>query len=637
MKAIVITLLVVAAGLGCRRGPPRTADRDADGNRPNLLVDSLSPPVPCTNDGWCPAGPYLPQVQVLEDPAESWALVEGRWLFVKRIGKGWKSIPLPEDGVAEIGAGGDGMVWVLGWPCGRRAERAACSTTHAYQYVAGRWVAHALPGHVYSIWGVHPGDVWAVGGKNGKDGSRAQVSHWTGVVWVPQPIDADQVHPWGVLKKALGIGVNDVWAAGGRTIIHWDGRKWKSMPPILVDDFGESRKEPQHDRSALCDYREIFLDAGRIVIASVPAYLGCTAQIQEQGLGWLTAREMHSPADRELWGRDGGVPLGESALSFKRAGRTMFSVAKDGGSIWVGYEGWWDRESNGNQAVVASFDGRTWQEHTFDPKGLSFSGSDWEGKQYSTVAVGDAVYSLSTSNGLACFRDGRWDFSHASVQAIFATKDLPLFILSPVGLERWSSFPGAKTGAVGLRDDQSRLHLPAAVWASAADEAWVIAKLLLPIGRRMEQVERPQVFHAVFDEPSRILEETAAPLCTYRGIHGTGKTDVWIVGDEGCILHFNGIDWSRSPSGVKEDLYAVWACTAGEAWAVGEGGTILQWDGKAWRSRSSGTAKDLFGITGCLSNDIWVVGARGTVRKHGRDNVEPAPSISGRGGRYESR
>jgi photosystem II stability/assembly factor-like uncharacterized protein len=130
--------------------------------------------------------------------------------------------------------------------------------------------------------------------------------------------------------------------------------------------------------------------------------------------------------------------------------------------------------------------------------------------------------------------------------------------------------------------------------------------------------DEPQVYAARFAGAPGTLDRVPAPACTYRGIHGSGRDDVWIVGDEGCILHFDGVEWSRIASEVKDDLYAVSACGPTEAWAVGEGGTVLQWNGTAWRSRSSGTANDLLGVTGCLSDDVWAVGAAGVVLKHAK-------------------
>jgi len=221
------------------------------------------------------------------------------------------------------------------------------------------------------------------------------------------------------------------------------------------------------------------------------------------------------------------------------------------------------------------------------------------------------------SNGLAAYRDGKWQFVTGSYLAVWTRTGMPLFVASPVGVERWSSLPnGRMTGVARLRNDQSRLGRPAAIWAGRTDEAWAVAKLLDGAGKGRAASENTRVLRARFVGTSGVLDVVPAPYCNYRGIHGTGNANVWIVGDRGCILHFDGVEWSRTTSGVQDDLYAVAACAPNEAWAVGEGGTILQWDGQTWRSRNSGTTNDLLGIAGCTPSDVWVVGEAGTALRH---------------------
>lgn len=65
-------------------------------------------------------------------------------------------------------------------------------------------------------------------------------------------------------------------------------------------------------------------------------------------------------------------------------------------------------------------------------------------------------------------------------------------------------------------------------------------------------------------------------------VSGSSASDVWAVGDNGTILHYDGKTWSGVPSGVSNRLTGVWAPSATEAWISGTNGALLRWDGKDW-------------------------------------------------------
>jgi len=44
-----------------------------------------------------------------------------------------------------------------------------------------------------------------------------------------------------------------------------------------------------------------------------------------------------------------------------------------------------------------------------------------------------------------------------------------------------------------------------------------------------------------------------------RGVYGTGPNDVWAVGANGAVLHFDGNTWTPMNLGNGETLNAVWA------------------------------------------------------------------------------
>lgn len=87
---------------------------------------------------------------------------------------------------------------------------------------------------VYGVWGASPDDVWAVGGRAGRDGFawRYDGETWTEVALVEDlPRNARGEIPG--LFKVWGRAHDDVWMVGGLgTVLHWDGT---SMTRIPVD------------------------------------------------------------------------------------------------------------------------------------------------------------------------------------------------------------------------------------------------------------------------------------------------------------------------------------------------------------------------------------------------------------------
>jgi hypothetical protein len=66
------------------------------------------------------------------------------------------------------------------------------------------------------------------------------------------------------------------------------------------------------------------------------------------------------------------------------------------------------------------------------------------------------------------------------------------------------------------------------------------------------------------------------------GVWGTSLRDVFAVGDDGAILHFDGATWTSMTSGSTADLLAVWGMSSNQVYAVGSRGTVLFYDGTGW-------------------------------------------------------
>lgn len=100
---------------------------------------------------------------------------------------------------------------------------------------------------------------------------------------------------------------------------------------------------------------------------------------------------------------------------------------------------------------------------------------------------------------------------------------------------------------------------------------------------------------------------------TILGIWGSGPNSIYAVGDEGLILHFNGLSWQRMPSGTKSALYGLWAWDDQRMLAPGDFGLVLRYNGTDWADFNVGSENFLYGIWGDSLNNIYAVGLSGTL------------------------
>src|SRR5690554_901446 len=125
-----------------------------------------------------------------------------------------------------------------------------------------------------------------------------------------------------------------------------------------------------------------------------------------------------------------------------------------------------------------------------------------------------------------------------------------------------------------------------------------------------------------------------------------GNGEVFVVGDEGTILHYDGnVDeasrqWQRMETPSRLPLHGIWGLRSDQLIAVGWMGTILHWDGHQWQQRYGGVIDDkerfaacaentpLFAIDGNADGHAWAVGDNGMILHYdGTEWIrEPSPT-----------
>ncbi|MBI5543482.1 MAG: hypothetical protein HY901_06305, partial [Deltaproteobacteria bacterium] len=91
---------------------------------------------------------------------------------------------------------------------------------------------------------------------------------------------------------------------------------------------------------------------------------------------------------------------------------------------------------------------------------------------------------------------------------------------------------------------------------------------------------------------------------------GSSASDIWMTGEEGWVIHYDGKTWTAQRAPTKSHLFAIWGTAKDDVWAVGYKGAIVHYDGTAWSAVPSGTGKDLRSIAGFGKDDI-LIGADG--------------------------
>lgn len=116
--------------------------------------------------------------------------------------------------------------------------------------------------------------------------------------------------------------------------------------------------------------------------------------------------------------------------------------------------------------------------------------------------------------------------------------------------------------------------------------------------------------------------ETYSPIAgglILNGVWGNIEGTVfYAVGNNGSVYSYytEMPGWTRMeiPATVAgQTINSVWGSSASNVYAVGTNGTIIHYDGTSWTVMTSGTSNNLISVFGVVNGDIIAVGAAGTV------------------------
>ncbi|HEX7508491.1 MAG TPA: hypothetical protein VF550_17070 [Polyangia bacterium] len=114
------------------------------------------------------------------------------------------------------------------------------------------------------------------------------------------------------------------------------------------------------------------------------------------------------------------------------------------------------------------------------------------------------------------------------------------------------------------------------------------------------------------DSVASLWEQLDAGTVNYNAVAGSSPDNVFIVGDQGTILHWDGIALSPEESGTTTNLRGVSVVNATLAYAVGEQGTILHRQDGVW-STDPPMNTAVLNATYAASAFAVAVGEQGTI------------------------
>ncbi len=150
------------------------------------------------------------------------------------------------------------------------------------------------------------------------------------------------------------------------------------------------------------------------------------------------------------------------------------------------------------------------------------------------------------------------------------------------------------------------------VWGASPDDLWAaggdgrsdsVATLLHFDGSSWEQVALPTL--------------QKANVHAFFKVWGVDADNVWVVGQRGVVLRYDGSSWTEELVGASDDLVSIWGTDASHVFAVGgrNNGIVSAWDGTQWRTQSLAPLQGLNGVFTRTPEVVHVVGQTGTIAR----------------------
>ena len=447
------------------------------------------------------------------------------------------------------------------------------------------------------IWGSSADNIYAIG----SEGTSGQIYHFDGTSWAPEAIPAADY-----LYDIWGSGPGDIYAVGSvGTVLHYDGAQWTSLS-IASNDSG---------------LLAIWGSApGDIFIG------GSLGILHYNGNSWSSMAGLPDATWYGMWGSGphdvyaggGGSDDGRlihydgkswSTVSWSESpfcriwgsgNSDIFVVSERAITHYDGFS-WTTSLSGGTGQELSCLEGSS-ASHIFcgGRNGIlmSFNGTSWENVStpqdpliVSSMWVTGPDYAVAAGFGVILRYTGSfWEKmespSSGYLYDIWASGQDNVYA---VNYESIQHFDGIAWSSVNIPGYQAT-----GIWGRAPDD-------IFSVGADGTVIH----FNGSQWEP---MDYSTEPLkkARLRGVWGfTTSKDTYAVGENGMILHYNGAGWSVMESGTKSYLWDLWGSDPDNLFAVGDSGTILHYHGGSWNTMQSGTSIYLRNVWGSAPDDVY--------------------------------
>jgi hypothetical protein len=124
------------------------------------------------------------------------------------------------------------------------------------------------------------------------------------------------------------------------------------------------------------------------------------------------------------------------------------------------------------------------------------------------------------------------------------------------------------------------------------------------------------------------------------GIHdlgGSGPNDIYVVGFEGMMIHYDGAVWTPIPGFSALDITSVWSNTSDDVFALQQGSLLHHFDGLSWTQvGADATVAWQSDMWGTSTHNVWFVDPNGGLSHYNGAHVAeydpPTDGLLGGGG-----
>jgi hypothetical protein len=113
-----------------------------------------------------------------------------------------------------------------------------------------------------------------------------------------------------------------------------------------------------------------------------------------------------------------------------------------------------------------------------------------------------------------------------------------------------------------------------------------------------------------------------------RSVWGPSASDVYAVGDDGVVVHYDGGGWTALSSPTSDDFTFVWGTGASEIYAGTDTGTLYRYDGAGWTTALELPGLALHAAAGTAPDDIFVAAGNGALYHFDGNRWAPVRSDS---------